>query len=121
MPSIKIEGLRELSAHLKKVSADLPKELKKVSKDAAEIVAAEARTIVPVRSGRLRNKIQAGATLKGADVRAMGLPYAAVIHFGWKRHNIRPNPFLYKALDSRREEVIAKFEEGLHDLIEHNF
>lgn len=120
MPSVKIEGLKELSAHFKKLSAELPKELKAVSKDAAEIVATEARGIVPVLSGKLRGKIKAGATAKGGDVRVNGLVYAKPIHFGWKRHNIKPNPFLYKARDKRVDEVIAKFQKGLHDLIEHD-
>lgn len=121
MPSIKIEGLKELSGHLKKLSAELPKELKAVSKDAAEIVATEARGIVPVRTGRLRGQIKAGATAKGGDVRVSGLVYAKPIHFGWAKHNIRPNPFIYKARDKRHDEVIAKFEKGLNDLVERNF
>lgn len=121
MPSIKIEGLSKLSKNLKQLDAQLPKELKSVSKDAAELVAEEGRTLAPVRTGRLRGAIRAGATAKGGDVRITGLIYAKPIHFGWKRHHIQPNPFLYKALDKRRAEVIAKFEKGLHDLVEHTF
>ena len=121
MPSVKIEGLSKLSRELKKLSADLPKELKTVSKDAAEIVASEARTIVPIRTGRLRSRIKAGATAKGGDVRVSGLIYAKPIHFGWARHHIRPNPFVYHALDSRRAEVIEKFRDGVHDFVERTF
>jgi len=40
-----------------------------------------------------------------------------VIHFGWARHNISPNPFLYKARDSRYDEVIDKFEKEVAALV----
>lgn len=121
MPSIKIEGLSKLSKDLKQLSTTLPKELQAVSRDAAEIVAIEGRTLAPVRSGRLRGFIKAGATARGADVRISGLIYANPIHFGWKKHHIKPNPFLYRALDNRRDAVIQQFEKGLHDLVERTF
>ena len=121
MPTIKIEGLKELHQNLKKLSDKLPKELKTVSKDAAEIVATEARTLAPVLTGRLRGRVKAGATAKGGDVRIMGLVYAKPIVFGWKRHNIAPNPFIYHALDNRRDEVIARFEKDVNALVEKSF
>lgn len=121
MVDVKIQGIKSLSRELKKLSDELPKELKKIGKDAAEIVAVEARGIVPVLSGRLRNKIKAGATTKGGDVRVSGLPYANPIHFGWRKHNIRPNPFLYNALDSRTAEVIEAYSRGIGDLLEKTF
>jgi hypothetical protein len=121
VPAIQIEGLKELSKNLKRVSDQLPKELKAVSKDAAEIVASESRTMAPVLTGRLRDRVKAGATAKGADVRIMGLVYAPPIVFGWRKHNIRPNPFIYRALDKRRDEVIERFEKGVNALIEKTF
>ncbi len=44
-------------------------------------------------------------------------PYAGVIHFGWPKHNIEPQPFLYKALDRRYDEVVAIYEKRLDDLV----
>jgi hypothetical protein len=47
-----------------------------------------------------------------------------VIHFGavrdhgtGRRRNIRPDPFLYTALDRRRADVIDRFAEGLEELV----
>ena len=37
------------------------------------------------------------------------VPYAGPIHFGWGRRNIHPQPFLYEALDKRRDEVLDAF------------
>lgn len=119
--SVKIEGLAKLSRELKKVSTDLPKEMKQVGKDAAELVANTARQIVPKRTGKLQGAIKAGSTTKGAYVKAAKLIYAKPIHFGWAKHHIKPQPFIYDALDKRRDEVIQAYEKGLNDLIEKNF
>jgi hypothetical protein len=118
MPSIKVEGLTELRASLKKLDDKLPRELNKVSKASAEVVASEARGIVPRISGRLAGSIKTSGTAKGAFVKSGGLEYHRVIHFGWARHNIKPNPFLYEALDTRRDEVIEKFEREVSALVD---
>jgi hypothetical protein len=111
------EGLDELNASLKRLGKQAPKELRKIEKDTARIVSDEAKTEAPRRSGALAGKIKPGATAKGAFVRVGGLLYTKVIHFGWPRHNIAPQPFLFTALDARREEVLAKFEAGIANLI----
>jgi hypothetical protein len=46
------------------------------------------------------------------------VPYAGPIHFGWPRHNIAPNPFIYDALDDRKAEVIDKYEAHIEALVE---
>lgn len=121
MGEIKIEGLAKLSRALKRFDVELPKQLKEISKDGAELVAETARTIVPVRSGRLQGKIKAAATAKGAQVRVLGLEYTKVIHFGWPRHHIAPQPFVYEARDERATEVVAAFQQGLADLMSSTF
>lgn len=118
---IEIEGLAKFTRELKKLEVTLPKEMKRISKAGAEVVAVDARTKVPVRSGKLQQKIKSAATIKGAQVRVIGLPYAAPIHFGWRKHNIKPQPFIYEALDARRDEVIATFEKGLAALVDSGF
>ncbi len=114
---IQVQGLAELRADLARLDAKMPRELNKIGKDAAEIVAVEGRWRVPVRTGRLRSVIKAGAQAKSAYVRAQ-LVYAPVIHFGWRGHNIAPNPFLYDALDAKRDEVVGKYQDGIDRLVE---
>jgi hypothetical protein len=116
--TIHVEGLTKLRRELKKVDAGLAKELNKVGKDVAEIVAATARVDAPRLTGRLAGTIKAGSTAGGAYVKAGGVPYAAPIHWGWRKHNIAPQPFLYEALDARRDEVIEKYVAGLNALID---
>jgi hypothetical protein len=120
---IEVEGLKELIRDLKKADQGITVELKKLHKAAGDEVATEAKTLVPRRSGRLANSIRAGAQQQGAVVRAGGggIPYAKVIHFGWPQHNIRPQPFLYDALDKRRGDVQAAYERALQKLVDRTF
>jgi hypothetical protein len=82
------------------------------------MVAGTARTLVPVRSGRLAKSIRAGVTARTGVVRAgtKDVPYAGPIHFGWFVRKppavggpIQPQPFLYDALDARRDEVMERY------------
>jgi len=110
--------LAELQAGLKKLDGDMPKSLQKISKASADVVAQEAKGIVPRRTGALGAAIKPSGTTKGGFVRVGGLPYHRVIHFGWAGHNIKPNPFLYHALDTRRDEVVDKFEREVAALVD---
>lgn len=116
---IEVVGLRDLQRALRKVSADAPKELRKTNLEAARIVSDEAVRRVPVRTGRLRDSIRALAQQRGAAVRAGGarVPYAGPIHFGWPKRHIKPNPFLYEALDRRRQQVLDAYRKGVGHLI----
>ena len=121
MAAVKIEGLTKLHREAKLLDRELPKELKKISKEGAEIVLAEAAQIGPRRSGKLLGTLKPGATTKGAYVKAGPLVYARPIHFGWPAHNIEPQPFLYDAADARRADVIEAFERGLAELVDRSF
>ncbi len=49
------------------------------------------------------------------------MPYAGPIIFGWHKHDIKPQPFIYHALDARRGEVLVAYEAALGRLIEEHF
>jgi hypothetical protein len=102
---ITVSGLKELRKQLKAAGQSLD-DLKSVGLEAAEVVAAEARQLVPRLSGALEQSIRAGAA-KGGVVRAgsAAARYAGPIHFGVPARNIAPQPFLYDAADKRVGEV----------------
>ena len=118
MPRIEVEGLKELRAALKATGDDLG-DLKDAGKKAAEIVAVEARTLVPVLSGALLATIRAAGQASGANVKAgMGrtLAYAGPVHFGQPQRGIPPHPFLYDALDHRRDAVVDAYANAVNKL-----
>lgn len=116
---ITIDGVRELNRQFRRLGDAAVRDLKSTHADAARDVEREASALVPRRSGRLDASLRSSGTMKGGIVRAGSarVPYAGPIHFGWARRNIRPQPFLYDALDSRREEVREKYEDGIRSLI----
>lgn len=120
-PSIEVEGAKELRRALKQIDSGTA-DLKKVHADAAAVVEQAAGTFVPRRSGRLAGSIRSTGQAGAGVVRAgkAAIPYAGPIHFGWAAHNIAPQPFLYDALDQRRDEVIALYEDAVDKLIKDN-
>lgn len=118
---IEVEGIRALQKQLRTMDDKALKgELRKVNKDAATIVADEAKNLVPVRSGRLRASIGARAGQREASVKAgteARVPYAGPIHFGWAARNIRPQPFLYEALGKKWREVYDAYDKNMRSLV----
>ena len=113
--AVKIEGLSKLQKDLRKLSTDAldlnKEEFLATNKKVAEIIIGESKKFVPVLTGALAQSVRNASTKKSAKVRAgsVGVPYAGAIHFGWPSRGIRPNPFLYDAIDRRRDEVRDRY------------
>jgi hypothetical protein len=118
---VQITGLNEVVRDLRRMKQrDILIAIKDANKEAAEKVALQAKVEVPVRSGKLQRSIRPGATQRSGFVKAgsaVRVPYAGPIHFGWFRHHILPQPFLYKALDKRIGEVYAAYERQIEKVI----
>jgi HK97 gp10 family phage protein len=123
---LEIQGLQAVTKQLRKMDDETKKELKAVHKFAADIVYRNALPRVPVRSGRLKANMRTTASLRSGAVRVgskRSVPYAGPIHFGWPNRPapqrgwrggpIRPNTFLYSALDSRKAQVEEAFARGV--------
>lgn len=90
------------------------------AKASAERVVLEAKTLVPVRTGALRNSIRLSATTKGISIKAGNngrIPYANPIHWGWFKRHIKPQPFFAKALGYTRQEIFDNYYKQMNDLI----
>jgi hypothetical protein len=116
---VKVQGLRELTRAMTQIG--VPKEaIKEAGKIAGQKVMNEAKTLVPVRTGKLRDSIRLGATAAGqVTIRAGGarVPYANPIHWGWFKRYIKPNPFFAKALGYTRDEIYQTYFTQLEEHI----
>ena len=112
--SIKIQGAKELRRELRKMGDDM-QDLKELNLDVATIVSERAKDIVPRRTGNLADTIRPSGTKTAGRVRSgfKRVPYAGVIHFGFPARGIKPQPFLYDALDQRRDEVLDRYFQGV--------
>jgi hypothetical protein len=116
---IKVKGL---SASIRALQAiGVPdSEIKEAGTRSGELVANEARGLVPIRTGALRNSIRVSKALRKVSVSAGNnrrVPYANPIHWGWFRRHIRPQPFFIKALGLTRDEVYQNYYRSIDKLI----
>jgi hypothetical protein len=122
--SVQVEGLREAIKSLESLGAS-KEELVAINLKAANTLLEAARPKVPVQSGDLLRTLRASKTKAYAQV-SMGnnrVPYANPIHWGWFydkewfiQKNIKPNRFLYRALDQVLDKIMADYEQGLQEL-----
>ena len=110
-PAVRVENLGKVIRQMKAIEPELVEELKAANREIADKVTTTAKVLAPRKSGKLSNSVRPGATARTGLVRAGSkrVPYAAVQHFGWAKRNIKPDPFLYDALDDRRDEVEAAY------------
>ena len=116
--AIDIDGVPDLNRALREFDGATD-EMKGVHLEAAQLVEREAEKRAPVgKTRRLRNSIRSSAQAKSGVVRTGNarVPYGAPIHWGWRKRNIRPQPFIYEARDQVQPEVVALYEKGVHQL-----
>jgi hypothetical protein len=90
-PQVAMVGMRALRRDIRQLAEDeqsaLYAAIKQAGKDAAEPVAARARSAIPSRTGRLAGTVRTSGTKTGATVR-MGyksVPYGGWLEFGGTR------------------------------------
>jgi hypothetical protein len=129
--SIRLYGLDELvklinavgvpTEAIKKANTSIGKIVIDEAKQTANFKKSTGRLLSTLRSANLRNRIVVRAG-------SAAVPYANPIHWGWfydKRNfvkkNIKPNPFLSRALGYKREEIIETYYKNMQDLIDRNY
>jgi hypothetical protein len=115
---IKVEGLSALQRDLRRLGGDLDlnkSEFLATNRKVAELVIEGSKRFVPVLSGALAESIRQASTKKSAKIRVGNapVPYAGPIHFGWPARRIKPQPFIYDAIDGRRREVAMAYAQRL--------
>jgi HK97 gp10 family phage protein len=120
---VKVKGLNQAIRSLRELGVP-DQEIKDAGSQAGELVAAEARSLVPVKTGKLRNSIRVSKKLRQVTISAgndrttrAGIPYANPIHWGWFRRNIKPQPFFVKALGLTRDQVFRAYFDNIAKLV----
>lgn len=115
---IEVDGLNRLVRQLRDLDPGLLDELKAVNARLAQDVERTARGLAPIDSGTLASSLRSSGTARSGIVRGgrRSVPYFGPIHFGWRKRNIRPNPFLYDALDRRRDDVYRQYLDAVQDV-----
>lgn len=95
-PRVEVTNAKQVRAALRRAGSDL-EDLKRAHARAAAVVSPLASSSAPRRSGALAGTVRTSGTKTAAIIRAgySSVPYAAPIHWGWPRRNIRPNRFIW--------------------------
>lgn len=125
--AVKIEGLKEVQKALKALDGESQKQLRLVFNEAAELVVARARPLVPTRSGRARGSIKAASGQREAKVKAGGarVPYYGWLDFGGstgrkrttRRKFLKDGRYIYPSYSRIRPQLIDVMEDGLSRLV----
>ena len=100
-------------------------EIKAANLESGRAVMETAKNIAPVRSGALRKTIRLANVTTNVKIRAgmAKVPYSNPIHWGWfydrnsfVHRNIRPNPFLARALGYNRQEILDNYKKNVQKL-----
>lgn len=116
---VSVSGLTRTSRQLAAAGADM-QDMRELMHQLGVVVI--RRTSVPRRSGALATTLRAGRGKTKAVVRAgsAALPYAPPVHWGWPARNIRPQRFLWDALNRARPEVLRTLDHGIARIIQIN-
>lgn len=119
-----LTGVREMDQRFDRIEKSVRRRQTQIAEQAAEIVAEEARRLVPVLTGELRDSIIVSATRLGGafkmDMRTDGVVrfyvgpkkggghpdgfYGHMVEFG--TINAGPHPFMRPAFDNTRGQVL---------------
>ena len=121
---IEAGGIRGLANSLRRIGdEELSKEMKKVTMEAATILAEQSRKEVPIgpSGGTLKKSIKPESTRRYARVRAgtpSKVPYARAVHSGryFKTTGVRTkgNPFIKRSIPKKYPEIVDAFVNGMN-------
>lgn len=125
--AIKLQGLKELQAALKRLDGESQKMLRVVFNDAADIVVTDARRGVPTRTGKARASVKAQSGQREARVIGGGkrVPWYPWLDFGGRvgrdrsiHRRFEPDGrYIYPAYRRNRGEVFDAMQTGLVKLL----
>lgn len=130
-PEIRVVGLKEFHKRLRETDRDLGRQLTKVNKYVAGMLADATRPALPEASGALRRSLRPGATGKTARVTMGGAraPYAPWIEFGGtiaprgtpiKRERVPSGRYLYRALAEHRDRLVDAYFDEVSAMLRRN-
>lgn len=123
--AVRVEGLANLRKTLRNTDKDALKMVQGVVAGAAQIVASEARTLAPRRSGRLAESIR-GTTSGNKGIVRSRLPYAKVHEYGGTISprgvpiTIAPSKFVSRAINRKETAVTRALEVGFDQVARRN-
>ena len=116
-PTVVVHGARELARTLKEFGDGLD-DLKDANQAVSAMVAREAASRAPRRTGRLAGSVR-GSRQQAKAVVMVGsakVPYAGPIHWGWPKRGIPRRPFVVDAAAATQSAWLGEYEQNIQRL-----
>lgn len=123
---ITITGIKEFQGALRKMDADLPKQLRIALNGASQLVIDKAKPKIPRRSGNAAASLKVRSSQREARIAAGGrkAPYYPWLDFGGKvgrkksvkRPFFKEGRYIYPALRKNRDEITKVMVTAISDL-----
>jgi len=115
---VRVSGLTQVVRALQEVGLEVT-DLKDAFSSIADRGARLAASYAPRRSGRLAGDVRGNRAKSKAVITAgrVSVPYAGAINYGWRAHNIAPNPFMQKADRALRPFALRQLENAINTQI----
>lgn len=123
--AIALKAMKELGADQSVIKA--------AGLESATILVRRAKSLIPVKTGRLLSAAEPVGLVRGGQARVRGsrVPYANPIHWGWlvvsashrgslkpgTYRGISPQPFFSEALGYSKEEIFKTYDRLMQDYI----
>lgn len=108
-----VHGQERLQATMIKAAADIG-HMDGATRRVEAGLSQRGRALAPKRTGRLSRSVRP-MSVQASNQASVGstLIYAGVIHNGWPRHHISPNPFLKRALESSTGMITSEYSQDI--------
>lgn len=122
MPILEARGLSAFLRNLRIIGSNLPAQFRVANLEVATALAQEVAAAAPrgtsaegdKHPGQLAASTKPVVSPGRAVVRTgAGLLYAKPIIFGWRKHNITPDPYPYDVADARKGEILERYRAAL--------
>ena len=114
--SIKVHGAARFEATTARAARDL-RDMREANARVAQYVAQQARGRAPKRSGALARSTTGRAASGNVAQMTATVVYAGVIHNGWPRHHISPQPYLRDTLEATQSSWLSMYERELQSIV----
>ena len=117
---IAVQGLNATMKFFKTIGIE-SKDLKAGTEKATKFLVPLAQSKTPVLTGKLRNSVKGDKSPNKVIIKSgnnTSVTYSNPIHWGWKKRNIKPNPFLFSLTEIYGDKVEEIYTKELQVLID---
>lgn len=115
--TVRVHGDKRLAATLVKAARDLG-HMDTANRRVAMAIAQKSRGPAPKRTGRLARSTTGTAAPNNTARMSASVVYAGVIHNGWARHGISPNPWLAHTVESTQAQWVNSYGTEVQKIVD---